>query len=133
MTLSCSIDVLGMNGVAQVMDIVGPGGLLHYPAEDPTFADEYMIFTAAAAADSGSGSGTGTGQEGAEEYAETERFSVRNDHGDGFVRELKHFHECVRGRLCVAGDGLAVLAIIDAAHRSAESGVPEAVELAPHL
>ena len=70
------------------------------------------------------------------QYAETERFSVRNDHGDGFVRELKHFHECVRGReapLCVAWDGLAVLAIIDAAHRSAESGVPEAVELAPHL
>jgi predicted dehydrogenase len=61
---------------------------------------------------------------------------VRNDHGDGFVRELKHFHECARGReapLCVVEDGLAVVAIIDAAHRSAISGVPEPVELGPNL
>ena len=37
-----------MLGVVQVMDIVGPKGLLHYPAENPEFADEYMIFTAGA-------------------------------------------------------------------------------------
>ena len=102
--------------IRPVMDIVGPSGLLHYPAEGGQFQDSYVIFT------------------GEEEYAETERFDVRNDHGAGFVRELKHFHECVRGRtppLCVARDGLTVLAIIDAAHRSAESGLPETVALSP--
>jgi len=103
--------------IRPVMDIVGPRGLLHYPAEDPDFKDEYVIYT------------------GAKEYNEVERFAVRNDHDGGFHRELKHFHECIRGRetsLCGARDGAAVLAIIHAAHRSAESGVPEAVCLPPN-
>ena len=100
--------------IRPVMDIVGPGGLLHYPAENGEFKDEYVVFA------------------GEEEYAEKERFAVRNDHASGFVRELKHFYECVRGRetpLCGARDGAMVLAIIDAAHRSAESGLPEAIAL----
>ena len=56
---------------------------------------------------------------------------MRNDHDSGFARELKHFHECVRGRekpLCGARDGAMVLAIIHAAHKSAASGVPEAIQ-----
>lgn len=103
------------------MDIVGPKGLLHYPAEDPQFSDEYVIYTA---------------KEGGGEYEECERFAVRNDHDSGFHRELKHFHECVRGReapLCGARDGATVVAIIHAAHKSAESGLPEAVLLESHL
>ena len=98
------------------MDIIGPAGLLHYPSEDPGFKDEYVVYT------------------GGDEYRELERFAVRNDRA--FSRELKHFHECVRGReapLCRARDGAAVLAIIHAAHRSAESGVPEPVQLEADL
>ena len=100
------------------MDIVGPKGLLHYPSEDPVFSDEYIVFA------------------GTDEYAEVERFEVRNDHGEGFDRELKHFHECVRGRetpLCTAKDGAVVVALIHAAHKSAESGIPESVEFAANL
>lgn len=99
--------------IRPVMDIVGPQGLLHYPSEDPVFTDEYVIYAG-----------------GDEEYQEVERFAVRNDHDSGFCRELKHFHECVRGRetpLCGARDGAAVLAIIHAAHRSAASGMPEMI------
>jgi len=104
--------------IRPVMDIVGPRGLLHYPAEDPEFKDEYVIYA------------------GGDEYAELERFAVRNDHDSGFNRELKHFYECVRGReapLCGARDGAAVIAIIHAAHRSAESGSPEDIRLGARL
>ena len=104
--------------IRPVMDVIGPHGLLHYPSEDPEFADEYVIYS------------------GSEDYEETDRFAVRNDHGAGFVRELKHFYECIRGRerpLCTAADGQAVVAIIHAAHRSGDSGLPETVGAAAAL
>ena len=52
------------------------------------------------------------------------------------MRELKHFYECIRGRerpLCTAADGQAVVAIIHAAHRSGDSGLPETVGAAAAL
>jgi predicted dehydrogenase len=110
--------------IRPMMDIIGPRGLLHYPAEDPEFKDEYVVF----APPVGPG---GAPPPPDTEYEESKRFVVRNDHGEGFARELKHFHECVRGReksLCGARDGAMVLAIIHAAHKSAASGMPEAIQ-----
>ncbi|CAE8643888.1 unnamed protein product [Polarella glacialis] len=101
--------------IRPVMDIVGPQGFLHYPVEDPEFQDSYLIFA-------------GT----AEDYVEKERFPVRNDHESGVYREQFHFQECIRGRqtpLCTARDGVMVLAVIAAAHKSALSGLPEPVVL----